>query len=335
SDALKTRIGAVVNLEARGGGGRAMMFETGKGNGAMIELFTRHVRQPSAMSMAVTAYDKLPNKTDYTVAKGLGIPGFNFAFIGDAGLYHSPLATPEALDARSVQDMGAQALDLTRALLTVAALPAKTADAVFSDVAGGFVIAYPAWVGWLLLGAAAALIGVAARRARSRWHWGEIVIGAGVVPGAALVGGGLIFMVNLLSLAAGKPNYYDRLAALPRIEAFTLLLLLATLALVMAALRGRHSGLGAWIGVALFNLLLAAAVQLLVPGVTPLFTWPLLLGALALAAAALHRGMGTLTAVVTAAIGLALVGGTGHFVLLALGDAMPALAALLLPMVLL
>ena len=56
------------------------------------------------------------------------MPGFNFAFIGRPGLYHSPLATPDALDQGALQDMGRQLLDLTRGLLAAPALPGKAAD---------------------------------------------------------------------------------------------------------------------------------------------------------------------------------------------------------------
>ena len=95
SDPRRGHVGVIVNLETRGGGGRASMFETGSDNGAMMDLFGRSVSRPVGTSLSVFIYKKLPNSTDYTVAKKLGVPGFNFAFIGRPELYHSPLATPE------------------------------------------------------------------------------------------------------------------------------------------------------------------------------------------------------------------------------------------------
>src|SRR3712207_184975 len=97
-------------MEARGAGGRAAMFETGRGNGAMIDLYRRSVRRPSSNSLSVFVYERMPNDTDFSIAKRRRLPGFNFAFIGRPALYHSPKATPDRLDPRTLQDIGAQAL---------------------------------------------------------------------------------------------------------------------------------------------------------------------------------------------------------------------------------
>ena len=145
-DPDRHNIGVVVNMETRGGGGRIAMFETGRDNGAMVRLFARAVQHPSAMSLSVYIYEKLPNSTDYIVAKRLDIPGFNFAFIGRPGLYHSPLATPARLDQGAVQDMGDQVLDLTYALLAVDRLPGLAPSLAFFDVFGLGTLAYaPIW----------------------------------------------------------------------------------------------------------------------------------------------------------------------------------------------
>lgn len=54
---LRDRVGAVVNLEARGGGGRALMFETGPGNAQTVDLYARAARRaeggPSSNALAV------------------------------------------------------------------------------------------------------------------------------------------------------------------------------------------------------------------------------------------------------------------------------------------
>jgi hypothetical protein len=269
------------------------------------------------------------------MAKPNAIPGYNYAFLGNAALYHSPLATPENLDARSVQDMGAQALDLTRALLTAPALPAAAPDAVFSDVLGGFVIAYPAWVGWVVLGVAALLVVLAARRTARDWRVRDIVAGLLVGPLAVLVAGGLIYGFNLLSGADGPTNYYDRLAALPRIELAALLLGFAGLAAVLGTVRHDRARDGGWIGLALLNLIIAIAIQIFIPAAGPLFAWPLLLAAVAMLVAAYVPLFGTVAALVVAALGLAMAADFGHFLLLGIGITMPWAAAVLLPIALL
>ncbi|MGL1409738.1 hypothetical protein ACSTIY_00295, partial [Vibrio parahaemolyticus] len=85
-------------------------------------------------------YKVLPNDTDLTEALAMpprpDFAAYNFAFIGRPRLYHSPKATPDALDQGALQDMGAQTLDLARALLNVRELPPRAPDVVFFDLFG-------------------------------------------------------------------------------------------------------------------------------------------------------------------------------------------------------
>jgi hypothetical protein len=230
SDGLADHVGVVVNLEARGAGGRATMFETGDLNGDMIRLMAANARHSVANSMSVMAYRLMPNSTDFTVARNKGLPGFNFAIMGRADYYHSPRATADRLDPRSLQDMGDQALDLVSALATAKILPEDAPDAVFFDVAGHGLIDYPTGTGWLVLLIAIAGLGAAyagVRRSRLVSHRG---IGRGLLGLAGLAAhGGL--SIAILNLASGSrhANYYDRLAALPRLETQTLLACLAAL----------------------------------------------------------------------------------------------------------
>jgi hypothetical protein len=150
-DPLLRHIGMIVNMEARGGGGRVAMFETGADNGAAIRFFAHAVNNTDALSLMSQVYKYLPNSTDFTVSKAAGYPGYNFAFLGEEFDYHSPSSTPAALDQGSVQHMGDQVLALTKALADAPALPARSPDAIYSDVLGGPVIAYSAAAGWGLL----------------------------------------------------------------------------------------------------------------------------------------------------------------------------------------
>ena len=181
-DPAAKRVGFVINLETRGGGGRAQMFETGPGNGAAVDLFRRTTAMASANSLSVFVYKQLPNDTDYTVAKAAGIPGLNFAFIGRQFDYHSPSSTVAALDQGSVQQMGEEILGPTRALADEPTLPAKTADAVYGNLVGDFIVAYPPWAGWILLAAIAGLIAWAVVRARraEELRWLDLIQGPGL-----------------------------------------------------------------------------------------------------------------------------------------------------------
>jgi len=178
-DPAAKHVGFVINLEARGGGGRAQMFETGPGNGAAVDLFRRTSSMALANSLSVFIYRQLPNDTDYTVAKAAGVPGLNFAFIGRQFDYHSPSSTVAALDQGSVQQMGEEILGPARALAETPLLPPHTEDAVYGNLVGDFILAYPPWVGWVLLAIVAGLIVWAIARAREAqdFRWLDLVQG--------------------------------------------------------------------------------------------------------------------------------------------------------------
>lgn len=178
---LRKRIGLLINLESRGGGGRANMFQTGPGNGGLIPIFARTAVSPISNSLAVFLYENMPNDTDFTVSKDAGIRGLNYAFIGRQFDYHSPTSTPANLDGGSVRHMGEQTLAAAAALAFAPALPAAAPDAVYSQTFGDHVLAYPAWGGWIVLLIAAGLLALAVSRARKTEEIGlpDVARGAG------------------------------------------------------------------------------------------------------------------------------------------------------------
>lgn len=331
ADPRARRVGVVVNLETRGGGGRASMFETGAANGAMMRLFGASVARPVTTSLSTFVYQRLPNRTDYTIARELGVPGYNFAFIGRPGLYHSQLATPDAVDRGAVQDMGRQVLDLTRGLLAAPVLPGAAPDPVFFDAFGLVLVSYPGWAGWLLLGLAVAGYAVAGWRRASP---GQLGVGAGATLALILVAVGLTFAVNLVSGADGATNYYDRMAAVPRLQLQALFACLAAVALVGGGLfaarpaRAARSMSAATVGAAIPLLVLAAIAQAVAPTAAFVLIVPLLLGGVALA---LMRVAGEPIGRIAPAIAAATAGGyllgLSFFLLQAVGLRTPMVAA--------
>jgi hypothetical protein len=329
SDPRRTHVGVIVNLETRGGGGRASMFETGSDNGAMTELFGQAVRRPVATSLSVFIYKKLPNSTDYTVAKKLGYPGFNFAFIGRSGLYHSPLATPEALDQGALQDMGRQTLDLARALADAPSLPGKTADRTFLDAYGLFLVSYPAALGWLFLALGAFGYAAAAWR---RATIGEVAKGAGLLFALIIVAAAWLYIVNMVSIGFGANNhYYDRLAAIPRLQVQALLVCLAAFLTIRRWLPSR---VGSIAGAAIPMLVLGIVMQAVAPTASYPFAMPLMLGGVALAIDRYAgKSAGVAAAIVAAMLGVGYMLGFGFFLLQAVGPGMPMIAAIPLAIV--
>ncbi|TPW04033.1 MAG: peptidase M28 [bacterium] len=235
---LRDRIGAVVNLEARGGGGRAMMFETGRGNAGTIALFARAGARAtggvSSNSLAVFVYEAMPNGTDFTIPKDRGVQGVNLAFIGRPEQYHAPVSTPDALDQGSVQHIGSQALETADTLLRAPALPTATANLVYADLFGRIIVGHKPVAGWALLGLAFLGLGVAVWRARSHAGLTFADAGRGAVDGLWFLSTGLV-LTQLVRVLAGPLSgradsadaYYTLLARLPWMEAGAALTVLA------------------------------------------------------------------------------------------------------------
>lgn len=106
----------VVNLEAIGNGGPAVLFELGPRNGARVREYARVVADPAATSLSDAVYARMPNDTDLSVFLERGLNGFNLALTLGNAAYHAPHDTPANLDPRSLQHMGASALALLEAL---------------------------------------------------------------------------------------------------------------------------------------------------------------------------------------------------------------------------
>lgn len=169
-DPLATRIGLVINAEARGSTGRVNMFQTSPRNGELIKLFAATAQNPSSSSLSVLIYEKMPNDTDLTETLRAGIAGLNYAIIGRQFDYHSPTSTPANLERGSLQDMGTQVLAAASEAAFAAQLPGRSPTVVYSNLFGNTVVAYPAWFGWVIILAVVVLLAFAVRWAR---HSGE------------------------------------------------------------------------------------------------------------------------------------------------------------------
>jgi len=235
---LAAHVGYVINLETRGGGGRAIMFETADHDGGDIALYRRTAMTPESNALTVFVYQHLPNDTDFTVAKQHGKVGLNYAFIGRQFDYHSPSSTPQALDIGSLQHMGQQVLP-TAVALAFGQLPARTPDVVYGNVLFGLTLAYPPWAGWLILAGCAALIaaGLTLARRRAAFDWVDAPRGAGAgLYLVALSGTALELVRRATGVGTGWMGYRPLLARFPTFEvmmlAAALAALLATIALI-------------------------------------------------------------------------------------------------------
>lgn len=320
SNPLRDKIGAVINLESRGGGGRTTLFQTSADNGEAVQLFAKSVGSPGGSSLATFVYEALPNDTDLTPALENNYAAYNLSFIGRPGLYHSPLATPENLDRGSVQDMGAQTLDLTYALTNAADLPAKSESRTFFDAFGLFLISYGTAIGWVLLAVTALLQFLCLRRNAGGKGWLKSLGASAIV----IIGGGAaLYALNVLSGAGpGEAVYYDRLAAIPALEAQALLVCLAALAVSSPLWAGRS---GSIVGV-----ILAAILQIYAPVTAFIVVWPLLLSGVAGVLGFRLKGPASAAAIVIpSAMVLGFLLQYGHQLMQGVGPDFPSAVALL------
>lgn len=239
---LARRVGLVFNLEARGGGGRAQMFETGRHNGQVVELLQRTAVSPSSSSLAVYLYEHMPNGTDFTEALEADKRGLNFAFIGRQFDYHSPTSTAANLDQGSLQDMGDQLLSAMREAAYAEALPQAAASKTYAQVAGNVILAYPPAAGFGVLLLAAALLALGWRRAGKSGplSWREAARGAVAGLYALLVAAVLL---RLARRASGYGfGFIEQRGLLAQTDRWELALVLVALAALLWAAAVAHRG---------------------------------------------------------------------------------------------
>jgi hypothetical protein len=200
SDPERDHVGVVINLEARGDRGRAVMFETQRQSGGLIAFLTSQGALSGASSLMPDLYRRLPNGTDLTEALNRGYAGVNFAFFGGLDAYHRPTDTPARLDPASLQHIGDQALAAAKALANAAALPAPAPDQVYADLLGGRILHYPPAAGWVMLALALAGLAIATVHAlvEAETSVGGLAAGAFGLIGLAV---GLAVLLSLDGLA--------------------------------------------------------------------------------------------------------------------------------------
>lgn len=110
-------VGLVINIEARGPFGPALLFETSPGNEKLMELYGSTAHYPFTYSLTTVVYSFMPNFTDFTIIKD-EIPGLNFSTVADINHYHTDLDNFDNINPRSIQHYGAQITPIVRHYLT-------------------------------------------------------------------------------------------------------------------------------------------------------------------------------------------------------------------------
>lgn len=285
---LAQDVRTVVNLEAIGNGGPAVLFELGPGNGARLREFARAVSAPTGTSLGDAVYRRMPNDTDLSVFLRRGIGGFNLAITSGSAAYHAPHDTPANQDPRSLQHAGECALELVTHLGELDLGSLEGPDATFFDLLGrGLVVYSRAWdVAAVLLGFALAGVVLAHARPRPRLLVEELALQpleCAIV--AALLCAAWLAVDRAVALFAPAPGWVAGNATSGTLVPLGLTCLVSALVARRGAAREeraveRSTAALLWLAAAA----LGAVVWL--PGATFVFSWPLVLagaGQLALA----------------------------------------------------
>ena len=263
-------VGAVVNLEARGGSGAALLFESHENNSGFIDAFSS-VPAPVGSSLGYEVYRRMPNDTDFSIFRDAGVAGLNLAFLDDFHRYHSALDTAAALDVRSVQHHGGTLLVLSRELGDVLDLTGSVTS-VYFPLPGRLLARYPyAWSAPLAILVALLLVLSVSRAGLSL---GGLVRGLGWSLLSVLSSSAVGLVAGLL-LWWQLPELSEMRFPLPYRPGLWVagLSLLSGAAAAQVLWLGRGADLR---GSVLLWLFLAVLTALLFPGGSYLFLWPVL-----------------------------------------------------------
>lgn len=114
---LLENVGFVINLEARGVKGPALLFETGMGDSKVVDLYAEAAKYPVTYSLTTVVYKMMPNFTDFTLVKDQ-LPGLNFSCLDNIRYYHTDWDCFENISLPTIQHYGAQLEPMLQRYLT-------------------------------------------------------------------------------------------------------------------------------------------------------------------------------------------------------------------------
>ena len=273
----------IVNIEARGTSGPAVMFETSDTNAAATEFFLKNAPRPFATSLMPAVYRMMPNGTDLSIYLKEGFTGLNFASIGNSENYHTASDSPAYSDLTSLQHYGDQVLGLTRAWSFDQDTPQLTdgQDRVFFPVFSGFTVHYPATVGVILGVVAIALTAAATVLQARKVRWSRVAGTAWGLTWRIVVSAGAAFLVQFGANSFGLFTSLEDNTWVYRTVLYLVPTLLAAALITRFLLKRRRDGLSREASMA--TLLMFAVSSVLFMILLPGAAYPFVLTTVALA----------------------------------------------------
>jgi hypothetical protein len=270
------QVGRIINLEARGVRGPAMMFETSHPNAGVVSDWAKNPARPFSNSMMTAVYELLPNSTDLTVHLDAGFTGINIAISDGLSFYHTAHDDLERLDRRSVQHMGDQALGATRAFLAAdwSIDENPNADMAYSDIATRGFIALPETIATLLLGLCFGLSALLFMRPSKAADWKRPDILALALPPAVILVAAAFSWASatLIGLLRPEPLYW--IASPQGLNSVFILGTLISSALGLAFVVRKSSREAIYASGWLWFLIVGVGLTFAVPGFSMIFLVP-------------------------------------------------------------
>lgn len=265
----------IVNIEARGTSGPAVMFETSDTNASATEFFLKNAPRPFATSLMPAVYRMMPNGTDLSIYLKEGFTGLNFASIGNSENYHTASDSPAYSDLTSLQHYGDQVLGLARAWSFDQDTPKLTddQDRVFFPVFSGFTVHYPATVGVILGVVAIALAAAATALQAKKVRWSRVAGTAWGLTWRIVVSAGAAFLVQFGANSLGLLTSLENNTWIYRTVLYLVPTLLAAALITRFLLKRRHDGLNREASMATLLMFAVSSVlfMILLPGAAYLF----------------------------------------------------------------
>lgn len=268
-------VGRIINLEARGVRGPAMMFETGHPNAGIVTDWSKSGARPVANSMMTAVYELLPNSTDLTVHLHDGSTGINIAIADGLDFYHTNHDDLAHLDRASVQHMGDQALGATHAFLAGDWSGDKTGGEIaYSDIGTRLFIALPEIFALVLLGLCFGVSAMMLVRPSRDSGWMKLDWRAVALPPALIaVAGALAFLTQLvIGLIRPEPSFWTAYPQALNMAYFAGTVLVAAAAVAFIAPNSKRETLFAsgWF----WFLIVGMGLSFAVPGFSILYLIP-------------------------------------------------------------
>lgn len=270
-------VGRIINLEARGVRGPAMMFETGHPNASLVSDWSKSGARPFANSMMTAVYELLPNSTDLTVHLNAGFNGVNIAISDGLDFYHTNRDDLAQLNRASVQHMGDQALGATRTFLASDwSKDSASGEIAYSDIGSRLFVSLPQVFALVLLGLCFGVALMLNIRPTREGGWQKLDWRALALPPLLIAASGLAAFVlqQLISLIRPDTAFWAAHPQAFNMAIFAVTLLLSAVALAWLSPKSSREALYAsgwfWfliVGMGLSFALSGFAMIFLIPGI--------------------------------------------------------------------